>query len=532
MSPRRALAVRRAAVIRCRHLVVRLLVPLAVLAAGVWLLLERYSTYPAFWFDEGYKANAARTLAELGRFASRSANGLIPYDPGISGGPADIGAMALSFTLFGVNIMAARAPAVCFGLAALIALYGLVGRLHGPRTAALTCLWVLAAPPLDGVSLVLFARQALAEVPALSLWLCGLYVHQRAASRHSPHGGPVTAALLAGVLWGLAVLSRQQWALTLGPALLVWIGLSVDWQSPDWPRRAGRAVLPVLVMIGTVVAWKAVEYVDSPATLRAENLAMAFEATRTNLLTGLWGRRLTGTPWLMVAMMAGAAAGTAVWLYVRRRSMSADRRRFHLFLATGACAHAVWFALFSVGWPRYAFPGVFFALVSMAIISADVCGLVGFRRPAPRFAVWLAACAVLGAAAMAQAPGPATLRPDAAAEMAAAVTSLVPRDAIIESWESEIGALIGPERVHAPHQRYLFEAIRMRSHEGRPIALRYDVLQRDPAFLIRGPFAALARVYDEARLAECFRAVMTVEPYTLFERSGCRPVSGGASADR
>lgn len=505
--------------------------PLAVLAAGLWLLLERYSTYPAFWFDEGYKANAARTLAELGRFASRSADGLIPYDPGISGGPADIGAVALSFTLFGVNVMAARAPAVCFGLAALLALYGLVGRLHGPRTAALTCLWVLAAPPLDGVSLVLLGRQALAEVPALALWLCGLYVHQRAASRRSPEGGPVTAALLAGVLWGLAILSRQQWALTLGPALLVWVVLSVDWPSSDWPRRVRRASLPVLVTVGTVVAWKAVEYVDSPPALRAENLAMAFEATRTNLLTGLWGRRLTGTAWLMVAIMAGAAVLAAVWLYVRRRSVSADQRRFHLFVVTAACAHAVWFALFSVGWPRYAFPGVFFALVSMAVIGADVCGLVASRRTAPRFAAWLAACAVLGAAAVAQAPGPATMRPDAASEMAAAVTSRVPPDAVIESWESEIGALIGPERVHAPHQRYLFEAIRMRSHEGRPIALRYDLLQRDPAFLIRGPFAALAHVYDEARLAECFRAVVTVEPYTLFERSSCRPVSR-APADR
>jgi len=166
----------------------------------------------------------------------------------------------------------------------------------------------------------------------------------------------------------------------------------------------------------------------------------------------------------------------------------------------------------------------------MAIISADVCGRVALRRPAPRFAAWLAACAVLGVAAVAQAPGAGTMRSDTAAEMAATVTSLVPRDAIIESWESEIGALIGPERVHAPHQRYLFEAIRMRSHEGRPIALRYDLLQRNPAFLIRGPFAALAGIYDEARLAECFRAVVTVAPYTLFERSGCRPVSGAPAA--
>ena len=504
---------------------VRVLVPLAGLAVTVWLLLAEYATYPAFWFDEGYKANAARTLAGLGRFASQTTDGLIPYDPGISGGPADIAAMALSFTWFGVSVMAARAPSACFAVVAIVALYGLVRRIHGPRPAALTCLCVLAAPPLDGVSVVLFGRQALAEVPALALLLSGLLLDQWAASRRPPDRGGVSGRVMAGVLWGLAMLSRQQWALTFGPALLVWVVLPMDWRSPGWPRRAPRALLPVLLMVATVAAWKAVEYVDSPATLRAENFAMALDASRTNLLTGLWGRRLSGMAVVLIAVMASAVVAAAAWLSVRRQSLSAEQRRFHGFLIAGVLAHVVWFGLFSVGWPRYAFPGVFFALVSFAIVAADTAGLAARREPGHRFGAWLTACAVLGAAALAQTPGSAASRPDTAGEMAAAVTALVPRNAVIESWEWEIGALIGPERVHAPHQRYLFEAIRMRSHEGRPIVLRYDLLQRNPAFLIRGPFEALARVYDDDRLAQCFRTVLVVEPYTLLARSGCWPVT-------
>jgi len=497
-----------------RHLIVRRVVPAAVLSVTLWLLLAGLATYPAFWFDEGYKATAARTLAEYGRFASRSASGVVAYDPGISGGVADIGSMAISFSLFGVSVWAARLPSMCFGLLAIAALFGLVRAIHGPRVAAVTCLTVLAAPPLDGVSVVLLGRQALAEVPALALLLSGLYVEHRAR-------GGAAGALLAGLLWGLGMLSRQQWALTMGPALVVWAGSRVDWRAPDWPSQARRAARPVLLMAATVAAWKAFEYFDVPADLRAENVAMALEASRTNLVTGLWGRGLDGTAWALVGLMVTAGGLAVGWLRARRAALTADQRRLHACLATGTIVHAAWFALFSVGWPRYALPGVVLSIVALAIMAADVAARRVPRVAHRRIAPWLAVCVGLGAVAIAQAPGPRTGRPDRAAQMAAAVTALVPREALIESWEWEIAALIGPERVHTPHQRFLFEAIRMRSHEGRPIVLRYDMLQRNPAFLIRGPFEALARVYDDERLAACFRAVLTIEPYTLFARSGC-----------
>jgi hypothetical protein len=249
---------------------------------------------------------------------------------------------------------------------------------------------------------------------------------------------------------------------------------------------------------------------------------MALDAARTNLLTGLWGRGLTRSAWAMAAAIAGAAGMAAVWLVMRRHLLSADQRRFHLFVVTGLVAHAVWFAAFSVGWPRYAFPGLIFAIVSASVVVVDTCGALTQRRPAVMFGGWLAACALLAAGAMHASPPGSSNTPGAAERMAAVVLSLVPRNAVIETWEWEIGTLAGPQQFHFPPQRYLFEAIRMGSHQGRRIALAYDVLQRNPDYLIRGPFEGLAHVYDDARVAECFRAVAVIEPYTLLVRSGCR----------
>ena len=245
-------------------ILIRWLIPVAGLALSTWLLFAYLSTFTDFWFDEGYKANAARTLAELGRYATRSIDGLIPYDPGISGGPAETVAMAFGFKLFGVTVAAARAPAALFGLLALVALYGVVVTLHGPRAATLACLVVLATPPLQGVSFVLLGRQALAEVPALALLLCGLYVYVRVAPSPPSSYRRMAGLLAAGVFLGLAMLSRQQWALTFGPAVLLLAALRIEWRVRGWPRRALTELLPIVLMVATVAAWKTTEYLNSP----------------------------------------------------------------------------------------------------------------------------------------------------------------------------------------------------------------------------------------------------------------------------
>lgn len=222
------------------------------------------------------------------------------------------------------------------------------------------------------MSFVLLGRQALAEVPALALLLCGLYVYVRVAPSPPSSYRRMAGLLAAGVFLGLAMLSRQQWALTFGPAVLLLAALRIEWRVRGWPRRALTELLPIVLMVATVAAWKTTEYLNSPDDLRATNTAMALDAMRTNLLTDLWGRGLTRTGWAMVVAMSGSVVMAAGWLVVRRRSLSADQLRFHLFMIAGVLAHDVWFAFFSVGWPRYAFPGLVFALVVASVVAADV----------------------------------------------------------------------------------------------------------------------------------------------------------------
>ena len=70
--------------------------------------------------------------------------------------------------------------------------------------------------------------------------------------------------LAAGVFLGLAMLSRQQWALTFGPAVLLLAALRIEWRVRGWPRRALTELLPIVLMVATVAAWKTTEYLNSP----------------------------------------------------------------------------------------------------------------------------------------------------------------------------------------------------------------------------------------------------------------------------
>lgn len=500
---------------------------LMALGLSVTVIMLRLSGAPAFWFDEGYKANAARTLAELGIYGTQTADGLLPFDPGMSGGPADIAPMALSFRLLGVSVQSARLPAALYGVLGLIALHGIVARLHGRRAALFVALLVLAAPPLQGIGYTALARQAVSEIPALAMMLFSLACLLSAGQAEQHHHRRLALRIAAGVLFGLSMLSRQQWALTFGPALLVSIAARLNWpvlRAGGWRSRLSLKMIaaeaiPLVVMAGMVLAWKSVEFVGAGPAVRAFNTEMALDAARSNLITGLWGSALNRSAWLIVLIQLIAVTAGLWRLRTQRSRMTAAQRQLELFMISGVALHAAWFALLSVGWLRYAFPGLFFAVVLLAIIAWDRARQNTTLTHKAR--VWLGACVLLGAAALANFASSTAQLEYGAAQMGAYVRSSVPANAVIESWEWEISTLSQPSQFHLPEQRYLFEAIRIRSRGAADIRLAYDMMKHDPDYLLLGPFEALAQVYARDTIARCFEPVVRFEPYTLLRRSGC-----------
>ncbi len=466
---------------------------------------------PAFWFDEGYKTNAARTIAEHGVYATVTSDGYIPFDPGISGGPADILAIALSFKLFGVSVLAARIPAAAYGVAAILLLYGLAAQLHGRRAGVLAVLAILAAPALDGSNFVTLGRQALSEVPAMAWMAGGLLVLVKAWQ----HGGG-KLEWMAGVLLGIGVLSRQQWAMALIPAVLAAMLWRAQLRSPGWAQRIRLNIRPLAAMIGVVVAWKIVEFVNTPAELRIENALMAAEATRSNLFTASFGRMLSTQGWMAVALMLLGIAAGAIHLIQLRRSGDAQSAQFsmHVLLIVFVFCHCAWYALLSVGWPRYAFPGMALALLLLAAILQRTAGR--------RFAIAsYVSMLLLAAATFSPLAESAPPQDSSATRMAALIRETTPPAALIETWEWEITTLAGPERFHLPHQKFLFQAIRQRTASEYLFTLDYDALQRDPDYLLMGKFGSWTGIYGRELLASCFSPIASDGPYILYQRIEC-----------
>lgn len=489
---------------------------LVVVGYGLYLLLNlslltfRLDTYPAVWFDEGYKMNAALTLAETGIFGTRTLRGELPFDPGISSGPADVIPAALSFRWLGAGVLPARWVSVAFTLLASAALLSLATYLYGFWPGLLAALLVSAWPAIGGVSYLLIGRQVLGEPAALALILVGLRLWFAGWRREH-----IYFEAAAGLFIGIGILSKTQVAITLLPALLV-IGLA------RWHRRRTpvlKAFLPTILALLVLGAWMLVGRLMTSAAVQQENSAMLSEAVSTNLLTPLLGQALTGSALLLIGiMLAGTAGGLwYVWRPAECQTSISNRRWAAGTLVLFVMLTLLWFALFSIGWPRYAFFGL---VVALLLLGRGVMSLAHWLKLRAKLPHWAAALALMVAAVVTNVLPAARYDQDGQAAQAIAdyIKQHVPIQAVIETWEWELTALSGDHNYHLPHQRYLFEAIRQFSR-GQAFDLQYDVLQADPDYLVVGTFGAWTNIYPGAEIAAHFTPEARFGAYTLYRRT-------------
>lgn len=496
-----------------RHVMFRITPPLLIILVCLPLLLMSLSGYPAPWFDEGFKMNSARLMSEEGIFGLRTAAGISPFDVSITSGPLEVGAMALSFKLFGLGVLQARLVIVAFTLVAALLIYRLGYELRGRAGGLLITLMVLATPPINDMSLLLIGRQVLAETPALVMTLLGLWLWMQSWEK-----GCLRRAALAGVACGIGLISKPQFGFALLPALTLIGGLR-------WLRRDEsllRAVVPPATMLAVFGFWIGLSLI-SPEAARY-NQAMLQSGTTSNLITGLWGSTLTKGA-LLIALLGTSGGLYGVWRFwaAWRAGRITGAEWLMAALALIALINTFWFALLSVGWPRYAYIGYIAGLILLGLLFWDL-GQMGarlIRRRAPALAgliypVALGALilvAFLGHFSPALAVGPE--RP--AAAMAAYIERNLPRTALIETWEWELDALGAHTNYHHPHQRYVYEATYQQSRQ-LPFDLSYDILQAAPDYLLTGPFSSYTGLYSPELIAAYFTLETEIGPYRLYRR--------------
>lgn len=481
---------------------------------------------PRTWFDEGSHLHVPKTIVQHGVYADISSEGYRYYGPTVGVGPTVMLPIALMFKLFGVGLLQGRLVIVAYLLIALLACYLIARRLHGTVVGMLALTLLLGSRTLRYEGVIEYGRQVLGEVPGLAYLLLGLLAWILAV-QHEQHlrerGGlgrdlvPVSRSnwliLLAGMGFGLALVTKNQFVLIVPPALLM-VGL-LDWlyyRVCSWRLR----IVPLVIACGCFGLWTLAQlqflgpgsfWQNMQQTRQAAGGAIFVFDMRATLRAGYYVLR----PDLYGGLLL-PALGYAIWR-VRQRNA---RGLAEMLVVALIGIWLVWFVGASLGWPRYAFPAVALSALTIARMLVDLIErLRGSARLRPL--TLAVGCYTALAVLMPLALSLQTVAryDDSVQRFAALMNERVPHDVVVETWEPELGVLTD-HRYHYPPIALLDTAVRHKWLGGPPLV--YDGLESAPPYVVVGAFGADTLVYSAPALDQHYVLVEQVGTYALFER--------------
>jgi 4-amino-4-deoxy-L-arabinose transferase-like glycosyltransferase len=472
---------------------------LVVVALASW----HFKTVPVTWYDEGINLQAARTLARTGQYGLVYAQDVRLFDLQLTTGPTVIAPIALVFKMFGVGLAQGRVVMVGYTVLAALGLYRLGRLLYGTSVAALAVLVLCATDRASpGVT-----RDVVGEVAALAFffWGAALFVTARATGGTIRYVG-------AGLLFGLAILTKGQFGLLLPALVTVWL---VTRGRPGDFR--GRNLLLMLTLAMTSPAlWQLYQMVDLGGAgfmdhLRGLSAASSVSATVlpfSNMSTGI--RSLVSSSWAVL----GLAGLAYVWLAAIGpgwRKAPAER----LLLPTFASAWLVWYLSLSVGYDRYTIPLIATCALFAAALFCDLIRRFGVAANLKRRSAWHVLVADPALSGLLLIPAALIVsgitlqlmnlrRPpeSAAQEIAGLITRDVEPRATTESFEWQLDVLTERPFHHPP-----------------PFvpAIPYDV-SATTTFLVDGPMSKTWALYSSELKEHNYRLVASAGPYDLYQR--------------
>jgi 4-amino-4-deoxy-L-arabinose transferase-like glycosyltransferase len=362
---------------------------LAALVVVIGLLAIVNLPYaPRTWFDEGSHLHVPKAIVQRGMYADISATsaGEIEYryhGPTIGIGPTIMLPVALVYKLFGVSLVGGRLVIVLYLLIGLAAAYALARRVHGGAVALLALSLLIGSRTvsyetmvgsgLQGMiangyeGMIEYGRQVVGEVPGVAFLLLGLIAWWQALQERGP--SHVRWALLAGLGFGLTLVTKNQFVLILPPSLAL-IAL-LDWRyyrvGTWWLRVAPLLIACICYGIWTLAQFQFL----GPGTFM-ENVQQTRQAAggaifvfniRSTLRAGYYILR----PGLYGGLIIPALLYT-IWCARQRSARGMVDGLMGLLIGLWV----VWYVAVSLGWPRYAFPAVALSAIAIARAAVDL----------------------------------------------------------------------------------------------------------------------------------------------------------------
>jgi 4-amino-4-deoxy-L-arabinose transferase-like glycosyltransferase len=481
----------------------------ALFALALLLTLVNLPYAPRTWFDEGSHLHVPETLLRYGVYADISSEGFRYYGPTVGVGPTVMLPITLVFQFAGVGLVQGRIVIVAYFVIAVLAFYALARRIAGPRVALLALALMLASRTVRYEGMIEYGRQVLGEVPGIAFLLLGMLAWSAAvAQRQSATIDRSTLyAALAGLAFGLALVTKNQFVLIVPPMLLL-VAL-LDWRYykiGSWPMR----LLPVCIACACFGIWMLIQLQFLGPGSFAANLAQTRQAAGGAIFVFDFAATRRALIYLVESYAGLLVPALAYGLWrCRQRNAAA------LILLPTILLPVLWLCWYvvSLGWPRYALPAVVFSALAIAVLVRD--GFVWLRSCGQSRLAWVLAgyVALVIAVPMALSARVVFSPVDAAQRMAAYMNSTLPNEAIVETWEPEM-AVFTDHNFHYPPIELLDVAVRNTWLDGQPLV--YDGLAARPPYVLVGGFGGWVGIYDVDVLDSEYELLYSADPYALY----------------
>jgi 4-amino-4-deoxy-L-arabinose transferase-like glycosyltransferase len=494
--------------------------PLLLGAILLFLAFYNLTDYPTTWFDEGAHLKVPKALVQKGIYADYDVDGIRHYGATLGVGPTVLLPIALSLKLFGVGLWPARLIVALYFIASALLFFRLVRHFGGNGLAGVALALALGSPAVDWVVL---GRQVLGEVPALFFVVAALSLWLEKWEKAS------AARLIAvGALLGLAAITKSQFFIAVAPAVFLgWILNLVYYHAV--PQKV--YLLPGIALGVVYAGWQAALIIFLGPGSVAENYATYREAiasaatvfspelVRRGLAELLSPSAYFG--WLAPALIYGLV------LSAPRTRTAQQWSVLWLIVAV----NLIWYVVASISWVRYAF----LALALMAIFVArlfydltngfqfDVRGgwqvlrqgtLLNVNALRLALAAWLVV--MIGLPAL-NAVRPILLPPfNAPFAITEYLNQNIAKDAVIETWEPEVGFL-ADHAFHFPPQPLLYKAVLRQWAGGASLEGQYTYVQdQRPPYVLIGLFGAYTHLYQGQ--LDGYSLQTQIGPYQLYKR--------------
>jgi 4-amino-4-deoxy-L-arabinose transferase-like glycosyltransferase len=490
----------------------------------LFLAFYNLTRFPLTWYDEGSHLHVPKALVLFGNYVDYSSEGFRSYGPTLGVGPTILLPIALAFKLFGIGLFQARFVMALYLVGALLVFFQFAKYFGGPAIAWIAIALLVTA---RGIDILEYGRQVLGEPAGLLFILLAFWLWYRYWEKAS-----LKILALIGLLLGLAMITKNQYFLVFGPGIFAaWIANLIYYRAV--PNKF--FLIPGIVAGLCYIVWEFILIFFMGPGSPAENFQVLRTATAGAALVLqpsvmlktirelLYLKTFLG--WLFVILTFGA------FLILPRNKEGLKWGLIYIIIGW----NLVWYIVASVGWIRYAFP----ALVLSTIIAAKFFYYLtdGFNLEWKKliriiknddsidyrplfirnvFAVWFVLMVGLSLAKdLQEIVLPSDNYPIL---MANYLDQSVPKDALIETWEPEMGFLTDHE-YHFPPQAILDTAIGYIWRGGvAPSTVYHFVETEKPEYILIGQFGSWVDLYNVEELQKNYQLVKEIGYYSLYKK--------------